>query len=322
MQAANPDIDISIIVVNWNVCELLAGCLTAIQQHAGLDPRSFEVRIIDNNSADDSVAMVRERFPGYHLTVNSENTGFARANNQAYAECRGRHILLLNPDTEIWEGAIAKMLAVLDQHPQAGILGARLLNSDGSFQRAAGGALPTLANVAWHYLFLARLLPSRWSPPPTFMYGDPQGTFPVGWVSGAAMMLRREAVGQRIFDESFFLYGEDLELCHRMHAAGWKVMYTSAATVLHHLRRSTSRHGSAEILASPVKGNRAYFRRHNGRLRTWLYDLLLTVGYLARWPCFRILSILKQDATGFGGMATASRLYARASFTALLRCGR
>lgn len=314
-------IDISIVVVNWNVRDLLKACLDSIQRNAGLDPSRYEVHIIDNHSADGSAEMVRNQFPHCRLTVNSENLGFARANNQAYPDCKGRYILLLNPDTEVRDGAIGRMLTKMDENPGAGILGARLLNSDGSFQRASGGALPTLYNVAWHYLFLNQILPNRWSPQPTFMRNDPNDTLDVGWVSGAAMMIRREAIGNTIFDDRFFLYGEDLELCDRVQLSGWRVLYSSEATVVHHLRQSTARHSSVEILASPIKGNRAYFQIRHGRLRTWLYDLILTIGYLVRWLCFRLFSVLKQDA-GFGGMAIVSRRYAWVSFKSFLSGGR
>ena len=155
---------LSIIVVNWNVFDLLRSCLQSITDNVGLEPEQFEVIVVDNHSADDSVEMVRSEFPQFQLIANEENRGFARANNQAYLECRGDFTLLLNPDTEIREGAIPRMLEIMRETPTAGILGARLSNTDGSFQRSSGGALPTLWNVAWHYLFLNQILPRRWAP--------------------------------------------------------------------------------------------------------------------------------------------------------------
>ncbi|PCI76892.1 MAG: hypothetical protein COB20_09415 [SAR86 cluster bacterium] len=314
-------LELSIIVVNWNVCELLESCLLSIRQYAGLPPEKYEVHVIDNNSSDNSVDMVREKFPEFLLTANSDNKGFGRANNQAFPQCRGKYILLLNPDAEVREKAITQMLKLMDSMPDAGILGARLLNSDGSFQRASGGALPTLNNIAWHWLNLFRLLPKSWAPQPTFLIEDRQGTFDIGWVSGAALMIRPAAVGNNIFDPQFFMYGEDLELCDRVQNSGWRVLYTSKASVMHHLRQSVSKQSSAEILASVVKGNRAYFRNRHGQLRTWIYDLLLTCGYSARWCCFAVLSIVGNDPS-YAEQGSMNRHHAGVAFKSFLRCGR
>ncbi|MFK8049366.1 MAG: glycosyltransferase family 2 protein [Halioglobus sp.] len=311
----------SIIVVNWNVSALLQCSLRSIEKNVGLHPDEFEVFVVDNNSADDSVDMVRTRFPQFHLIANQDNRGFGRANNQAFLDCKGDFILLLNPDTELSEGAIPRMLELMSEYPDAGILGARLSNPDGSFQRSSGGALPTLYNVAWHYLVLNQILPRKWAPPPTFLIDDLAGTFDIGWVSGAALMLRRDAVGDHIFDDQFFMYGEDLELCDRVQSSGKRVMYTSEATVMHHLRQSLVKQSSAEILASTIRGNRAYFQIRHGRLKTWFYDLILTTGYVVRWPCFGLLSILKKESD-YPQKFITSRRYAWVSFQSLLRGGR
>lgn len=313
--------DLSIIVVNWNVCDLLESCLRSIEKNIGLAPERFEVLVVDNNSADKSVEMVRSKFPQFQLIANEDNRGFGRANNQAFLQCKGDLTLLLNPDTEISEGAIPRMLEIMRETPDAGILGARLSNTDGSFQRSSGGALPTLWNVAWHYLFLNQLLPKKWAPFPTFLIEDLPGTNDIGWVSGAALMISRDATGNSIFDDQFFMYGEDLELCDRVQRSGKRVMYTSEAIVMHHLRQSLAKHTSEDILASAVRGNRAYFQIRHGRLKTWFYDLILTTGYAIRWPCFALLSRLKNDPEYTHKLIT-SRRYAWVSFKSLLQGGR
>lgn len=312
--------DLSIIVVNWNVCDLLESCLLSIEKNIGLHSEQFEVLIVDNHSADNSVEMVRSKFPHFKLIANEDNRGFARANNQAFLQCKGDFTLLLNPDTEIREEAIPRMLKIMRETPDAGILGAKLSNADGSFQRSSGGALPTLYNVAWHYLFLNQIMPTKWAPPPTFLIEDLPGTKDIGWVSGAALMISREATGSSIFDDQFFMYGEDLELCDRVQRSGKRVMYTSEATVMHHLRQSLAKHTSEDLLASAVKGNRGYFQIRHGRLKTWFYDLILTTGYAIRWTCFALLSRLKSDPEYEQKLIT-SRRYARVSFKSLLQGG-
>jgi GT2 family glycosyltransferase len=292
-----------------------------VEKNIGLKPEQFEVLVVDNNSADKSVEMVRSKFPQFQLIANDDNRGFARANNQAFLQCKGDFTLLLNPDTEIREGAIPRMLEIMRETANAGILGAKLCNTDGSFQRSSGGALPTLYNVAWHYLFFNQIMPKKWAPPPTFLIEDLPGTKDIGWVSGAALMISRDATGNAIFDDQFFMYGEDLELCDRVQRSGKRVMYTSEATVMHHLRQSLAKHTSEDVLASAVKGNRAYFQIRHGRLKTCFYDLLLTFGYSIRWPCFALLSKLGNDSE-YTQKYVTSRRYAWVSFKSFLRGGR
>ena len=306
--------------MSWNVSSLLEACLNSIIQHVGLDASDFEVHVIDNNSSDGSAEMVARKFPEFEVTANTENLGFGRANNQAYEQCTGRYVLLLNPDAELRHDSFLGLLQVMEKIPDAGIVGAKLIRSDGSFQRESGGALPTFYNVAWHYLCLHQLLPVSWAPEPTFLTQDPDSTLDVGWVSGAAMLLRPKAIGNKIFNEDFFMYGEDLELCDRMHRTGWRVMYTSNSTVLHHLRQSLAKQSSAEMLATAVTGNRAYFKVRHGRLKTFLHDLTLSIGYTTRWLSFVLLAIIRRNPSDSKRRATYG-IYARASIKALFRFG-
>mgnify|MGYP001820363352 CR=1 FL=1 len=314
------DITLSIIVVSWNVSRLLEACLNSIIQHVTLDASSFEVHVVDNNSSDGSAEMVARNFPNFYLIANTENLGFGRANNQAFVRCRGRYVLLLNPDTELGRESIPSMLRIMEQTPDSGIVGAKLINSDGSFQRASGGALPTLYNVAWHYLYLHQLFPEGWAPEPTFLTEDAHDTRDIGWVSGAAMLLRAEAIGEKIFNEDYFMYGEDLDLCDRMHRHGWRVLYTSNATVMHHLRQSLVKQTSSEMLATAVTGNRAYFRVRHGRTKTFLHDLILSIGYTARWLSFAALAAIRHEPSNTKRRATYG-VYASASIKALCRLG-
>lgn len=283
--------ELSIIIVNWNVRELLRECLLSLKREP-IAGGAYEVHVIDNASSDGSVEMVREAFPDVILTANRENAGFGRANNQVYQRSRGRFILLLNPDTQALGGAIDKMLELMRNRPDVGVLGCRLLNTDGTFQRAAGGAFPSPWNVAWHWLFLDRFLPDRWGPPKLFLT-DGNGTFDVDWVSGAAMMLRREAVGSRLFDESFFMFGEDMELCDRVRRSSWRVVFTDEASIVHHHGASMDKQTSTELLSNVLKGPRAFFKMHHGRPAVWTYDLIILAGCLIRWSGSRALSLLR-----------------------------
>jgi N-acetylglucosaminyl-diphospho-decaprenol L-rhamnosyltransferase len=304
---------LSIIVVSWNVRDLLRTCLASLERGIGLAPGQWEVIVVDNASGDGSAAMVREAFPRAAVIESPANVGFGAGCNLGQRAARGEFILLLNPDTEVIDGAIDGMLETIRARPRAGILAPRLVNGDRSFQMASGGALPTLANVAWNYLFLKDVLPARLAPATLFLEGDPQGLLPLEWVSGAAMLLRREAVGEPIFDEAFFMYGEDMDLCRRVRAQGWEVLYTSEHSIVHHDGRSFARQPSLAIRASAHDGPRRVFARNRGPASVLAYDAILLAGFLTRWPLFRALAALR-PGRGYGERADFARTYVRAMF--------
>lgn len=301
-------LDLSVIVVNWNVCELLRECLLSIRRETRLAPERYEIIVVDNASQDGSVDMLRADFPDITLIASDQNLGFAEGCRRGYEGCRGRCVLLLNPDTIVLNGAIDLMMAEMGQHADAGIIGSRLVNSDSSFQRACGGALPSLRNVAWNYLFLNRVLPTRLSPAPLFLEHDPQGLFEIGWVSGAAMLCRRAAIGDRLFDPAYFMFGEDMDLCDRVSRSGWRVLYSAHHTIIHHHRRSLERQPSMEVLATLHKGPRTFFCKTHSRSAAFAYDLIILVGFLVRWPVFRLLACLK-PGHGYDRSANTSRQY-------------
>src|SRR5262249_30170739 len=139
----------------------------------------------------------------------------------------------------------------MDQHPRAGIAGCRLLNTDGTLQRWTGGAFPNLANVASHHLFLDRVLPAPVRPRPIYRIRDDNRDERVDWVSGACLIARHEALENKIFDETYFMYAEDMELCERVARNGWEIWYTPCATIVHHSGQSI-RQQSGGVSLSPV----------------------------------------------------------------------
>lgn len=306
--------DVSIIIVNWNVRELLAACLESLERCASPGVRA-EVCVVDNHSNDGSVEMIRARFPGVHLIINDENVGFARANNMALPWCRARLVMLLNPDTEVREGALSRLVEFMDANPGVGVAGAGLLNTDGTFQAAGGGAFPSLANVAWHGLFLGRILPSGLAPKPLFFDRAPTGVLESDWISGAAMMIRRELLQGRIFDDSFFMFGEDMELCHRVRSAGRRVVVVASAAIVHHHGASMGKQTSGDVLTAVVKGPRAYFAMHHSRAALALYDLIIFVSWAIRSCGYAGLAVLRRDrahATRAGECARCARAAALA----------
>jgi GT2 family glycosyltransferase len=237
---------ISIVVVSYNTRELLRNCLASILTDG---EREVEVIVLDNHSLDGSADLVRSEFPGVRLIENSENVGFAKANNQGICEAHGKYVLLLNSDTVVRPGALRAMADFLDGHPGAGGVACRLLNADGTIQasisRRPGPVLLffRLSRLSHFFRgdglrrFLRRYL--GWLLGATLRgyldpYTDRSAPFEVENISGACLMLRREAIGQvGLLDENFFMYFEDMDYCLRLRAAGWKLYYVPCVEIVH-----------------------------------------------------------------------------------------
>ncbi|HMA37145.1 MAG TPA: glycosyltransferase family 2 protein [Chloroflexia bacterium] len=271
--------DCSIVIVSWNVRDLLRACLQSLPAAAGPQLRS-EVLVVDNASSDGSAAMVRAEFPGVRLLAESQNHGFPRGNNLGIAASRGRTVLLLNPDTEMRPGALAALLAYLDRHPAAGLVGPRLVNADGSPQ-SSRRRFPTPATALVESTPLQALFPHL---PVLRRYylldRDDDQEQRVDWVTGACMLARRAAlVAVRGFDAGYFMYSEELDLCRRLRQAGWEIAYVPAAVVVHHGGQSSDQN----VPERHIRFQRArlrYFARWHGRgiaagLRLWIVGLYL-----------------------------------------------
>ena len=306
---------LSVIVVSWKVRELLRDCLRSLLAETG---EGVQVIVVDNDSGDGSVEMVRAEFPTVTLVANRDNVGFGRANNQALPLCRGRFICLLNPDTVVHDRGIERCVRHLVEHSDIGMLGPRLANLDGSLQRWTGGAFPTVGNVASHHLLLDNVLPPAWRPPSLFLTHDARDPMDVDWVSGACMVLRREAFGETLFDERFFMYGEDMELCHRVRRAGWRVVYFPTVSIVHIQGSSMRQQTDADVLASSLKGPRRFFAMiEPNPLRRLAFDLLPVIGFLTRWVLYSLAAPLSRNPR-MRTQATACRRYLGSAIRAML----
>lgn len=239
--------DLSVCIVNWNTCQDLARCLESLQRDQG--PLEYEVWVVDNGSRDGSVQMVQKQFPGVHLLVNSTNVGFSAANNQALRACRGRYAFLLNPDTVVHEGSLGRLVGFLDRHPEAGVVGVKLLNPDGSVQYSCR-TFPTVGAVIFRGTLFGWLFPRNRATRDYLMQDWPHDQVRrVDWVSGAGMAVRRslwERIG--LLDERFFMYCEDMDFCRRAQEAGWSVYFFPGAVVTHIIGRSSDQNLTAMIL--------------------------------------------------------------------------
>lgn len=233
--------DLSIIIVNWHSAQYATKCIASI--YAATHNLKFEILVVDNASSDDSCDVLEQTFPAIKLIRSPENIGFARANNLGFIHSSGRVLLFLNPDTELAGPAINFMVASLESSPAIGIMGCKLLNSDGSVQTSCIQPIPTVLNQVADVEWLKRRCPKLklWGMAPLFAE-DRDTPAEVEAVSGACLMVRREAFERvAFFDADYFMYMEDLDLCYKVREAGWKVCYAGRAKAIHHGGQSTKR---------------------------------------------------------------------------------
>lgn len=245
---------LSIIIVSWNVSRQLRDCLDSLD--AAHLPDDWEVVVFDNASQDDSVSMVRQRFPMVRLIASEQNIGYAAGNNRAALTAHGEYLLFLNPDTLVSQSAIHQLLACMDDNPRIGACSPQLLLPDGSPQPYAFGGDPTpgyLFRRGWNRLMHGAPL-HDWS------ISEPTA---VDWVSGAAMLVRQQAWRQTGgFDEDYFMYFEDNDLCLRMRQQGWRVLYQPQIAITH-LGGSSSIQNDA-IDSFYHRSLHLFYRKHYG----------------------------------------------------------
>jgi N-acetylglucosaminyl-diphospho-decaprenol L-rhamnosyltransferase len=234
---------------------------------------------VDNASTDGSVDVVRAEFPAVRLVVNSENRGFPGAINQGMSLAQGRYVLLLNPDTELVGDALGTMVAFADEHLDVGVVGPQLLNPDGSVQ-SSRRRFPTLATAFFESTWLQPYVPRRLLE--RYYVGDQPDdrVQDVDWLTGAALMARREAI-ERVgpMDERFFMYSEELDWCRRFREAGWRVVYLPTAQILHHEGKSSEQVLPARHIHFQTSKVR-YFRKYHGHVAAEALRLFLLGNYV------------------------------------------
>jgi O-antigen biosynthesis protein len=235
------NIELSIIIVNYNVKEFLQNLLSSIQK--SIKNIQTEIIVIDNASDDGSVESIREKFPLVNLIANKKNVGFGVANNQGLQIAKGKFLLLINPDTIVQEDTFDILIDFFNKTPDAGLAGCKIINSDGSLQLACRRSFPGPWTSFCKVIGLSKVFPkSKIFARYNLTYLDENKTYEVDAVSGAFIMLRRE-VYEKIggFDPQFFMYGEDLDLCYRIQKAGFKVYYVHSTQIIHYKGESTKR---------------------------------------------------------------------------------
>ncbi len=283
--------DISIVIVNYNVKDFLAGCLKSIREaSAGLE---VEVIVVDNNSSDNSVPTLRPLFPDVDFIALDENIGFGRANNLGFSRANGKYILILNPDTILEEKTLRVMYDYMESNAQVGIAGCKVLNPDGTFQLACRRGFPT-PWASFSKLFgLQKLFPgSKFFARYNQTFRSIDETYYVDAVIGAFMFARRSAITDaKGFDPDFFMYGEDIDLCFRVQKAGLKIAYVHTTSIIHFKGESTKRSSINEI-GHFYDAMRIFATKHYGRSAFFL--LFLKSGIILR-SAFAYLNRYRRD---------------------------
>ena len=273
----SPEIALSVVVLNWNARDYLLACLrsmtTQIWRHR------IEIIVVDNHSdIDQSVRSVRREFPQIQLIAHPRNMGFAAGNNSALPFARGRFLLFLNPDTVVHPNALDLLVDFLDSHPQCGACGPKLLNENGSLQKSCR-AFPTFGTGLFRSTFLGRLFPKNpWTRQYLMLDFDHSREARVDWLSGAALCVRRETLDEiGTWDESFFMYCEDVDLCFRMNRSGWERWYVPQSQITHRIGAS-----SDWIQGTTIRRHHAamlrYFVKHNSHGLSALTIPLVALG--------------------------------------------
>ncbi len=266
---------LSIIIVNYNASNLLRSCIESIYKET--KNLSFDIWVVDNNSFDNSVKVIKSCFPDVNLIENARNIGFAKANNMAISKTKADYILLLNPDTLIKQNAIEKTVKFMEENPQIGIAGCKVLNEDGTLQLACRRSIPTPKVAFLRLTGLSSLFPkSKIMARYNLTYLDPDKPHKVDAVSGAFLMIRKEVIDNiGILDESFFMYGEELDWCFRAKKAGWSVMYYPNAEIIHYkgeCSRFNSRKATLEFHRAMYLFHKKHFaERHSKIVNSIIY---------------------------------------------------
>jgi len=284
---------VAVVIVSFNVRDLLRGCLQSVLSQS--DPGT-DVVVVDNASSDGSTEMVSAEFPQVRVIKNSRNGGFSHASNQGIAATHALYLLSLNPDTVLHPGAIAALSAYLDGHPEAGAVGPKIVRPDGSLDLAARRTFPSPSVALFRLTLLSRLFPrhrrlARYNL--TDQSPDVEQEIDAG--TAACLMFRRSALEQvGPYDEDFFMYGEDLDLCYRLKAAGWRIVYEPRAVVLHYKGQS-SRQRSGAMIREFHRSMWIFFDKHYRRTTPAPVAALIRSGIEARSAGLRLSNAFRRE---------------------------
>ncbi len=283
---------LSIIIVSWNVCDLLAECLSSLDADGIFN--WAQVLIVDNLSSDGTVEMIRKQFPQVQLIIPEFNLGYARGSNLGIARSSGEYIYLLNPDTVVHPGGTRALVDFLRAHPEYGVVGPLQYDGNGIIRFDAATALPTTGNVITDLTNISGLFPNaQILPNRKLTYWDHKDDRDVPGIAGSAMLLPRpviECVG--MLDDTMFII-EDMDLCRRVTDAGWKIRYLASASIIHYGGQSLSKRGAPDsYIQIAFQSFWLYLRKHNGSLPAFTMVVVVMISSIVASVIFGSLKML------------------------------
>jgi len=280
---------LSVIIVSWNVRDDLVRCLRSIEENHPLAP--YEVIVVDNASEDGTVECIRREFPTVTVIENEQNRGFAAANNQGIQKAGGQYILLLNPDTIVHKSSLDTLIGFMENNPDIGACGPKLLNTDGTTQPSVR-RFPTFRGALYrHSVFrLTGIFLSQYRKWLMKDFGYDRRA-DVEQLMGAALMVRRSVIEQvGVLDERFFMYFEEVDLCYRIKQAGWRVVFVPDAEITH-LGGQSARQMPARNRLMMLESMFAFFRKHRGRFETAMFSIVFKPAVILRDVCHIVIGL-------------------------------
>jgi len=284
-------LDLSFVVVSWNAKQYLVECLKSIENEA--TSFRYEIIVVDNGSSDGTVEILQANFTDVVLICNGENLGFAKANNIGIKKCKGKYICLINSDVKLMQGCIFSMVQYLNTYPSIGILGPRIFNSDLTKQNSCK-YFPTLLNEFFRAAALDAIFKDTRFKAVFKPHSSPDVITSVDVLSGCFWMVRKEAFDEvGLFDERFFIYAEDKDLCKRFKEKGWKIVYNPNAQAIHY--------GGASSANAPIRfyiemqfANLQYWEKHFNKRGKYLYSIILFLFHVNRVIVYRLARAVRR----------------------------
>ncbi|MCZ0756858.1 glycosyltransferase family 2 protein [Anoxybacillus sp. J5B_2022] len=285
--------DISIIIVNYNTPKLTVEAIESILKSK--TKYSYEIIVVDNHSSDDSVRILKGKFPNIVVIENKQNVGFSKANNQAIKLSKGRYILLLNSDTIVKEDTIEKMIEFMDKSKKVGASGCEVVLPNGELDRACHRGFPTPEASFYYLVGLARLFPrSRRFNQYHLGYMNLNEPHPIDCLVGAFMMVRREVIEQvGLLDEEFFMYGEDIDWCYRIKQAGWEIYYCPFTSIIHY-KGASSKKKPFKIVYEFHRAMFLFHKKHYARKYPFIVNYFVYMGITAKFMLSAIINTFRK----------------------------
>jgi len=291
--------ELSIVIVSYNTVDVLRDCLNSVTSN--VKNIQYEIWVVDNQSQDGSSEMVESEFPDVKLIRNSINGGFSQANNLAIRECKeSKYVLILNPDTIVPKATLEECVGFMNKNIDIGCLGCKVVKANGTLDKACKRGFPSPWNSLCYLLKFDRLFPNSrkfGGYNATFIHEDDEGE--IDCLVGAFMMLRKETLEEvGLLDESFFMYGEDIDWCYRIQAAGWKNYYYPKVSIVHY-KGESSKKQSTRMIDEFHKSMIIFYNKHYKNKYNVVINLITYLGIYSKWALSLLINAFKKEKKVF-----------------------